>query len=64
MTFSRLTHRTNHRIWNELKLKKARYLSPFTEVAGKGGEAFHRKRECSESKSRVFDLEEFFWMGE
>jgi serine/threonine protein kinase len=40
-----------------MKLRKTRYFSPFTEVTGKGREAFHRGRECSESKSRVLHLE-------
>jgi hypothetical protein len=42
-----------------MKLKKVRYLSPCTEVAGKG-----REKECSESKSRVLDLEGICWMEE
>jgi hypothetical protein len=48
----------NHRIWSEIKLRRARYLSPFTEVAAKGREAFHRERERSESKLRLPGLEE------
>jgi hypothetical protein len=47
-----------------MKLRKAGYLSPFTEVAGEGREAFHRERDCSESKSRVLDLEDICWMWE
>jgi hypothetical protein len=47
-----------------MKLRKARYLSPFTEVAGKGRQAFDREKECPESKSRVLDLEDICWMGE
>jgi hypothetical protein len=47
-----------------MKLKKAQYLSPCTEVAGNGREAFYRERECSERNSRVLDLEDIFWMGE
>jgi hypothetical protein len=47
-----------------MKLGKARYLSSFTEVPGKGRESFHQERECSESKSRMRDLEDFCWMGE
>jgi hypothetical protein len=39
-----------------MKLRKARYLSPFAEVAGKGQEAILRERKCSESKLRVLDL--------
>jgi hypothetical protein len=46
-----------------MKLRNAWYLSPFTEVARKGPEAFHRERERSESKSRGLDLEEIYWMG-
>jgi hypothetical protein len=46
-----------------MKFRKAIYLSPFTEVAGKGQEAFHRERECSENESRVLDLEDICWMG-
>jgi hypothetical protein len=40
-----------------------RYLSPFTEVVGKGQETFYRERECSESKSRVLDIEAIYCMG-
>jgi hypothetical protein len=47
-----------------MKLEKARYLSLFTEVAGKGREAFHRERECWESKSKVLDLADIGWMEE
>jgi hypothetical protein len=47
-----------------MKVRKARYLSLFTEVAGKGPEAFHREREYSESKSRVLDFEDICWMRE
>jgi hypothetical protein len=47
-----------------MKLKKGQYLSPFTEVVGKGQEAFHREKECSESKSGVLDLGDICWMGE
>jgi hypothetical protein len=47
-----------------MTLRKARYLSPFTEVAEKGGGSFHRERECSESKSKVLDLEDPGGKGE
>jgi hypothetical protein len=47
-----------------MKLRKACCLSPFTEVAGNRQEAFHRERECSESKSRVLDIEDISWMAE
>jgi hypothetical protein len=47
-----------------MKLRKARYLSRFTEVAGKGQEAFHRDREWSESKSRVLEFEDIYCIGE
>jgi hypothetical protein len=43
---------------------KVWHISPFTEVAGKGREVFHRERECPESKSKVLDLEGICWMGE
>jgi hypothetical protein len=46
-----------------MKLRKASYFSPFTEVAGKGRKAFHRETECSERKSRVLDFEDICWMG-
>jgi hypothetical protein len=46
-----------------MKLMKVWHISPFTEVAGKKRETFHWERECSESKSRVFDLEGIYWMG-
>jgi hypothetical protein len=46
-----------------MKLRKAPSLSPFTEVAGKGREAVHRERKCSESKLIVLDLENICWMG-
>jgi hypothetical protein len=64
ITFRRLRHERNHRFWSKMKLRKARYPSPFTEVAGKGGEAFHRERECLESESRVPDLENICSAGE
>jgi hypothetical protein len=54
----------NHQAWSEMKLKKARYLSPFAEVARKGREAVLRERKCSESKSRVPDIEDICWMRE
>jgi hypothetical protein len=54
----------NHRVWSEMTLSKAGYLSPFTEVAGKGRKAFHRERGCLESKSRLFDFEDICEMGE
>jgi hypothetical protein len=41
-----------------MKLRKAWYLSPFTQVAEKRPKAFHREREGSESESRVFDVED------
>jgi hypothetical protein len=47
-----------------MKLRKARYLSPFSEVAGKGRETFHQEREWLENKSRVLDLEDICWIGE
>jgi hypothetical protein len=47
-----------------MKLRKARYLSPCTKEAGKGREAFHWERECSEGKWRVLELENICWMGE
>jgi hypothetical protein len=53
-----------HRAWIERKVRKARYISLFTEVAEKGREAFHRERECPEAKSKMLDLEDIFWMGE
>jgi hypothetical protein len=52
----------NHRIWREMQLRKARYLFPFTEVAGKGRQAFHLKMECLESALRVLDLEDICCM--
>jgi hypothetical protein len=51
-------------MWNEMKLRKQQDLAPFTEVAEKGQEICHRKRDCSESKSRVLGLEDICWMGE
>jgi hypothetical protein len=45
------------------ELWKAWFNSPFAEVAGKGREAFHVEREYSESKSRVFDLENILDKG-
>jgi hypothetical protein len=45
-----------------MKLRKAWYLSPFTEVAKKRREGFRRERELSEGKSRVFDPEDICWM--
>jgi hypothetical protein len=47
-----------------MKLRKALYLSPFTEVAGKGRGVFGGERDCSESKSRVLDLEDICRMRE
>jgi hypothetical protein len=47
-----------------MKLRKAWYLSPFTNMTGKGREAFHREREWSESKPRVLELEAICWMRE
>jgi hypothetical protein len=47
-----------------MKLMKARQLSAFTELAGKGRETLLREKQCPESKSRVFDLEDIYWMAE
>jgi hypothetical protein len=44
-----------------MKLRKAWDLFSFTEVAGKGREAFHREREYSESKLRLIGLENSSW---
>jgi hypothetical protein len=53
----------NHRIWREMQLRKEWSLFPFTEVAGKGREAFHLERECLETVLRVLDLEDICYMG-
>jgi hypothetical protein len=47
-----------------MKLRKVRWLSPCTELAGKGRQAFHRERKRTESKARALDLEDICWMAE
>jgi hypothetical protein len=47
-----------------MKVRTAQYFSLFSEVAGKGREPFDWEREYSESRSKVLDFEDIYWMGE